>query len=91
LEQPFAIGYIGSPADSSTGCRVLGNGYRWYDPALMRFASSDSWSPFDVGGIHPYAYCRDDPINYPEPAFRPGPRLTALKGGVSNRSQSYDE
>jgi hypothetical protein len=29
--------------------------------------------------------------NYPEPAFRPGSRLTALKGGVSNRSQIYDE
>ena len=68
MEQPFAIGYTGSPADRCTGCRVLGNGYRWYDPALMRFTSSDSWSPFDVGGIHPDVYCRDDPINLSDPS-----------------------
>ena len=29
--------------------------------------------------------------NCPQPAFRPGSQLTALKGGVSNRSQFCDE
>lgn len=40
-----------------------GNGGRPYLPGLMRFASSDTWSPFGAGGINAYAYCAGDPVN----------------------------
>ncbi|MGG1943898.1 RHS repeat-associated core domain-containing protein [Trinickia sp. NRRL B-1857] len=68
MEQPFAIGYTGSHVDTGTRYCVLGNGYRWYNPALMRFMSSDDWSPFGPGGINPYVYCMDDPINASDPS-----------------------
>ncbi|WP_313651027.1 RHS repeat-associated core domain-containing protein [Pseudomonas soli] len=42
---------------------LLGNGYRGYKTALMRFNSPDSWSPFERGGLNSYAYCQGDPVN----------------------------
>jgi len=47
---------------------LLGNGLRAYSPGLMRFLSPDSLSPFHKGGINPYAYCANDPINYTDPS-----------------------
>ena len=41
----------------------LGNGARSYDPMLQCFLSKDPYSPFSVGGINPYAFCRGDPVN----------------------------
>ncbi|KOC87950.1 RHS repeat-associated core domain-containing protein, partial [Winslowiella iniecta] len=38
-----------------------GNGYRAYDPRLMRFRCPDSFSPFAAGGINSYGYCAGDP------------------------------
>ncbi|SFH05574.1 RHS repeat-associated core domain-containing protein [Pseudomonas sp. NFACC45] len=61
----FGLG--GEPQDPVTGCYLLGNGYRAYDPVLMRFHRPDSWSPFDGGGLNPYAYCLGDPINLSDP------------------------
>ena len=34
----------------------------------MRFNSPDSMSPFGQGGVNPYAYCEDDPINHSDPS-----------------------
>jgi RHS repeat-associated protein len=62
------LGYTGAWQDPITGAYPLGNGYRVYAPALMRFASPDSLSPFDGGGINPYTYCADDPINLIDPS-----------------------
>ncbi|GLU33200.1 RHS repeat-associated core domain-containing protein [Trinickia caryophylli] len=45
----------------------LGNGYRWYLPALRRFNAQDSLSPFGPAGIHPYVYCSNDPITRRDP------------------------
>lgn len=45
----------------------LGNGYRTYDPELMRFHQPDASSPFGAGGINAYAYCLGDPINHIDP------------------------
>jgi RHS repeat-associated protein len=45
------------------GGYLLGNGYRMYSPALRRFCSPDSLSPFGEGGINAYVYCVGDPIN----------------------------
>lgn len=50
------------------GSYLLGNGHRCYSPSLMRFLSSDTYSPFDKGNINSYAYCSGEPINYVDPS-----------------------
>ncbi|MCK1793988.1 RHS repeat-associated core domain-containing protein [Pseudomonas violetae] len=42
---------------------MLGNGYRAYNPVLMRFNSPDSLSPLGEGGLNSYAYCQGNPAN----------------------------
>lgn len=61
------LGFNGEQPDPVTGCYLLGNGYRAYNPVLMRFHSPDSMSPFDSGGVNPYAYCVGDPVNLTDP------------------------
>ena len=61
------LGYNGERPDPVTGHYLLGNGYRAFNPVLMRFNSPDSFSPFDRGGLNPYAYCLGDPINLRDP------------------------
>ncbi|NAS96806.1 hypothetical protein CU664_12085 [Pseudomonas syringae pv. actinidifoliorum] len=56
-------GFNGELLDDITGHYLLGNGYRAYNPVLMRFNSPDSLSPFGKGGLNAYAYCGGDPIN----------------------------
>lgn len=60
-------GFNGERQDPLSGVTHLGNGYRGYSPALRRFTCPDSESPFGVGGINPYAYCNNDPINQTDP------------------------
>lgn len=48
------------------GDYVLGS-YRTYSPLSRRFHQPDSLSPFGVGGINAYAYCRGDPVNHIDP------------------------
>jgi RHS repeat-associated protein len=57
------LGFNGERPDPVTGCYLLGNGYRAFNPVLMRFNSPDSWSPFGEGGLNGYAYCNGDPLN----------------------------
>jgi len=61
------LGFNGQLPDSVTGHYLLGNGYRAFNPILMRFNSPDSLSPFGVGGLNAYAYCLGDPINWSDP------------------------
>ena len=61
------LGFNGERADPVTGHYLLGNGYRAFNPILMRFNSPDRWSPFGKGGINAYAYCLGDPINRIDP------------------------
>ena len=61
------LGFNGERADPVTGHYLLGNGYRAFNPVLIRFNSPDSWSPFGKGGINAYAYCLGDPINRIDP------------------------
>ncbi len=61
------LDFTGAFRDSICACMALGNGYRWYLPALMRFNATDSLSPFGAGGPNAYAYCHTDPINYNDP------------------------
>ncbi len=64
---PDIPAYNGERLDPAAGTYHLGNGYRAYNPVLMRFNAPDSWSPFGAGGLNPYAYCLGDPINYIDP------------------------
>lgn len=57
------LGFNGERPDPVTGWYFLGNGYRAFNPVLMRFNNPDSWSPFGEGGLNAYAYCIGDPIN----------------------------
>ena len=57
------LGFHGERPDPVTGHYLLGNGYRSFNPVLMRFNSPDSMSPFGKGGINSYAYCAGDPVN----------------------------
>lgn len=65
--QPDAAAFNGERLDSATGFYLLGNGYRGFNPTLMRFNSPDRLSPFSRGGINAYAYCTGDPINSRDP------------------------
>ena len=56
-------GFNGERPEPLTGHYLLGQGYRAFNPVLMRFNSPDSWSPFGEGGINAYAYCDNDPAN----------------------------
>ena len=61
------LGFNGERRDPVTGHYLLGNGYRAFNPVLMRFNSPDSLSPFGKGGVNAYAYCAGDPINRGDP------------------------
>lgn len=61
------LGFKGEHVLQDPQLYPLGNGYRLYDPELMRFSSVDDWSPFGAGGINSYAYCDGDPINRADP------------------------
>lgn len=62
------LGFAGEAIDPVTGHYLLGNGYRAYNPVLMRFNSPDRLSPFGQGGLNPYAYCLGDPVNLIDPS-----------------------
>jgi len=62
------MGFNGERPDPLTGHYLLGNGYRAFNPVLMRFNSPDSLSPFGKGGLNSYAYCAGDPVNFSDPS-----------------------
>lgn len=57
------IAFCGEPREGWGDRYHLGNGYRRYNPALMRFQEPDALSPFGAGGINGYMYCAGDPVN----------------------------
>ncbi|PMZ89531.1 MULTISPECIES: RHS repeat-associated core domain-containing protein [unclassified Pseudomonas] len=61
------LGFNGERPDPVTGHYHLGNGYRQFNPVLMRFNSPDSRSPFGMGGVNAYAYCGGEPVNRNDP------------------------
>jgi RHS repeat-associated protein len=83
-------GFNGERQDPLTGVTHLGNGYRAYNPTLMRFTCPDSHSPFGNGGVNPYAYCSGDPINQTDPSGH-GPALwTVLAGTLAGEISAAD-
>jgi len=64
------LAFTGHYQEIFTASYLFGNGYRAYQPDLMRFLSPDSLSPFGKGGINAYAYCACDPVNYKDASGR---------------------
>ncbi|EPM49734.1 RHS repeat-associated core domain-containing protein [Pseudomonas syringae] len=78
-------GFNGEQPDRVTGHYLLGNGYRAYNPMLMRFNSPDSLSPFGRGGLNAYAYCAGDPVSQTDPTGHFPfmlPRLSVVSGAA---------
>lgn len=84
-------GFAGGFHEASLAWQLLGNGYRAYNPVLMRFHSPDNRSPFAEGGLNTYAYCQGDPLNRTDPSghgwltalgFK---RMRTSPGSVSDR------
>lgn len=73
------LGFNGERRDPLTGNYLLGNGYRAFNPVLMRFISPDRLSPFGEGGFNAYAYCENDPINYTDPSGKIRRFFTSFK------------
>jgi RHS repeat-associated protein len=60
------LGYIGERHDAETGLMYLNA--RYYDPAVGRFVSPDTYSPTRPGvGVNRYAYAANDPVNKADP------------------------
>lgn len=81
-DEQRVLGFNGERDDKTTGHYLLGNGYRAFNPVLMRFNSPDSWSPFGEGGINAYAYCAGDPVNRTDPT---GHSWLSLFKGIGNK------
>ncbi|MDH0305374.1 MULTISPECIES: RHS repeat-associated core domain-containing protein, partial [unclassified Pseudomonas] len=64
------LGYNGEFVDPDTGWYLLGQGYRAYNPGLMRFQGPDALSPFEAGGLNRYAYVAGNPIGLRDPTGR---------------------
>ncbi|WP_312936442.1 RHS repeat-associated core domain-containing protein [Pseudomonas sp.] len=79
------LGFNGEALDAGSGWYLLGNGYRAYNPALMRFTSPDSESPFDTGGLNPYVYCLGNPVTLRDPTGH-----SASAGGRPRRPDEDD-
>ncbi|MDZ5739196.1 RHS repeat-associated core domain-containing protein [Pseudomonas asiatica] len=62
------LGFNGEAFALVSGGYALGNGYRSFNPAMMRFISPDRLSPFGKGGINAYCYCSCDPVNNVDPS-----------------------
>ena len=58
--------YINEKYDPETGLQYLHA--RYYDPALPRFLSPDTWDPVLAGvDTNRYAYAGNDPVNFSDP------------------------
>lgn len=61
------LGFNGELREVKPEWYLLGNGYRAYNPQLMRFHSPDSLSPFGEGGLNAYMYCGGEPVMNSDP------------------------
>ncbi|WP_442796455.1 RHS repeat-associated core domain-containing protein [Pseudomonas sp. JR33AA] len=77
--------FNGQRKEYATGHYLLGNGYRAFNPVLMRFHSPDSLSPMGAGGLNCYAYCAGDPINNVDPT---GHMLKSILNRPARRAQA---
>ncbi|QSR75021.1 RHS repeat-associated core domain-containing protein [Aeromonas jandaei] len=81
LNNGFRFNGVGE--DKLLAMQHLGNGYRIYNPMLMRFQAMDSLAPFNEGGVHSYAYVSNDPVNSIDPSGHIGWVMIGVIVGVS--------
>lgn len=72
IESAIRLAFNAQWLDRRTRGYLLGSGKRLFNPAIMRFSSPDSLSPFGKGGVNAYMYCGGDPVNYTDPSGRQG-------------------
>lgn len=95
-ERTSWMGFNGELRAFWASCYSLGNGYRLYSTALMRFSSPDSFSPFGKGGVNAYSYCECDPVNRTDPTghmIRPRSRSlssVSFNGQTAQRRRSLN-
>lgn len=82
---PSVPGFNGEQPDPLTGHYLLGQGYRAFNPVLMRFNSPDNLSPFGQGGLNAYAYCAGDPVNRADATGHFWQHLISAWKGFQNR------
>lgn len=90
-EVTTTLGFNGALREQHLGWYLLGNGYRAYNPTLMRFHSPDSWSPFGGGGLNAYTYCAGDPVNFSDPTghmINPFKALRSLRRNTTRTTSS---
>ncbi|PYC16980.1 RHS repeat-associated core domain-containing protein [Pseudomonas mosselii] len=78
--------FNGQFLESCSGHYLLGNGYRGYNPILMRFNSPDSYSPFGTGGLNGFAYCAGDPVNRSDPSGHMHRIKSSVNGLIANKT-----
>ncbi|WP_225917257.1 RHS repeat-associated core domain-containing protein [Pseudomonas xanthosomatis] len=76
---PLLLGFMGELFQKLAGGYHLGNGYRCYSPALMRFYRPDDISPFGRGGINAYAAFSGDPVNNVDPSGHDAMTMTFFR------------
>ena len=77
-------GFNGQLLDPKSGYQFLGKGYhRAYNPAIQRFISEDSLSPFGKGGFNGYLFTNNNPIMYQDPSGHLPQWLGYLAFGVT--------
>ncbi|MHC8320131.1 RHS repeat-associated core domain-containing protein [Pseudomonas sp. GB2N2] len=77
------VAFNGEVRDKVCGWYMLGQGYRAYNPHLMRFHSPDSLSPFGAGGINCYKFALGNPIAFSDPSgHAPGTSLVQQPGVI---------
>ncbi|MFG0755503.1 MULTISPECIES: RHS repeat-associated core domain-containing protein [Pseudomonas] len=72
IESATRLAFNGQWLERGTQGYLLGSGKRLFNPALMRFSSPDSLSPFGRGGVNAYMYCGGDPVNHTDPSGNAG-------------------
>jgi RHS repeat-associated protein len=82
---PRALGFHGEVSMMGSAHYPLGNGYRLYNPVLMRFHKPDSLTPFGPGGLNAYAYCTGDPVNYKDSTGHMSGRIAKLGAAVGRK------
>jgi RHS repeat-associated protein len=84
------LGFNGELCEARIDWYLLGNGYRAYNPRLMRFHSPDSLSPFEQGGLNAYMYCGGEPVMNKDPTGHVFfPSLTTLRNNVATLVGRY--
>lgn len=82
------LGFNGQLREAEIGWYLLGNGYRAYNPRLMRFHSPDSLSPFGAGGMNSYVYCSNEPINSEDPTGRIRVKIKPIRSLAPQRART---